>query len=515
VRTRSRNSALLVVVVVMLAAGCGRGAAIPASSQPRPVDGGTLRYALLADPASVTPLRGGDEAGLIVERNVFAGLVDVDPGTLEVVPSIARSWSASGDGRSFTFHLRSGVRFQDGAGAVTAETFVRDWSLLCSPATASPNAAVLSAVSGYDACRHGGALSGVRAAGPLTLVVTLDRPFRDFATVLTDPATWAFPPDRVSTPGGLAAFESNPVGAGPFQIASWRRGEAVAGKKIERGEVVLDRYPGYFGRPAHLQRVDLPVVDAANLADSFARYRSRGLDVLELAATRVDVVLADLTFSRQLIRYPRLQLIALVATDPRTSSVQQRAALAVAIDPSAIVTDVFGKAGQTADGLVPVGMPGFLPGVAPQPLPDPSAPPIGKVVLQRPTQPLLQAMADSLVHRLGHAGVEVSVAGSGDYELRVLDAGYPSPDALLARITAATGAPAGLLDAARAAADPGARAALYVEAERRLISARIVIPIAYGQTQLLVASRVHDLLYDARGGPRLAAAWLGSQSLSR
>ena len=52
--------------------------------------------------------------------------------------------------------------------------FVRDWSLLCSPAMASPNAAVLSAVSGYDECRNGGALSGVRAASPLTLVVTLE-----------------------------------------------------------------------------------------------------------------------------------------------------------------------------------------------------------------------------------------------------------------------------------------------------------------------------------------------------
>jgi hypothetical protein len=37
-------------VLLLLLAGCGRGAAVPASSQPKPVDGGTLRYALLADP---------------------------------------------------------------------------------------------------------------------------------------------------------------------------------------------------------------------------------------------------------------------------------------------------------------------------------------------------------------------------------------------------------------------------------------------------------------------------------
>ena len=87
---------------------------MPAPSQRGPVDGGTLRYALSADPVSVTPLFGGDESGLAVERNVFAGLVDVDPATLRIVPSIARSWSASADGRMFTFDLRQGVNFQDG-----------------------------------------------------------------------------------------------------------------------------------------------------------------------------------------------------------------------------------------------------------------------------------------------------------------------------------------------------------------------------------------------------------------
>ena len=82
----------LSLAVLLLAAGCGRGAAAPASPEPRPVNGGTLVYALPADPVSVTPLYGGDAAGLVIERNVFAGLVDADPSTLRTVPVIARSW---------------------------------------------------------------------------------------------------------------------------------------------------------------------------------------------------------------------------------------------------------------------------------------------------------------------------------------------------------------------------------------------------------------------------------------
>jgi peptide/nickel transport system substrate-binding protein len=95
------------------------------------VNGGALVYALPADPVLVTPLYGGDAAGLVIERNVFAGLVDADPSTLRTVPVIARSWSSTPDARTYTFRLRPHVSFPGGAGAVTATTFVADWTLLC------------------------------------------------------------------------------------------------------------------------------------------------------------------------------------------------------------------------------------------------------------------------------------------------------------------------------------------------------------------------------------------------
>jgi ABC-type transport system substrate-binding protein len=229
-----------------------------------------------------------------------------------------------------------------------------------------------------------------------------------------------------------------------------------------------------------------------------------------VAASQVDVVRADPTFSRQLVDYPRLELICLIALDPRSSSVSQRAALAAAIDPGSVVSDVFGKAGQVADGLVPVGMPGYLPGVAPPAAPVRLDRQVGRFVLERPTEPLLQAMADSLLRRLRKAGVSATSSDRGGaYQLRVLDAGYPSPDALLAPIVVQTGAAPGLLDGARAAGDAGTREALYVAAERTLLARRVVIPIAFGQTELLIAPRVKGLLYDALGAPRLADAWIG------
>lgn len=45
---------------------------------------------------------------------LMGGLVTSDPETLEVLPALAKSWDISEDGRSYTFHLRRGIRFSDG-----------------------------------------------------------------------------------------------------------------------------------------------------------------------------------------------------------------------------------------------------------------------------------------------------------------------------------------------------------------------------------------------------------------
>src|SRR5205085_12682434 len=120
-----RRRPVILLPLLLLAAACGRGAAIAPTSEPQPADGGPLTYALTGDPLSVTPLYGGDPSGIAVERNVFQGLVDADPATLRVVPSIARSWSSNADGTEWTLHLRPPVRFPGGNRPADASTRVR------------------------------------------------------------------------------------------------------------------------------------------------------------------------------------------------------------------------------------------------------------------------------------------------------------------------------------------------------------------------------------------------------
>jgi ABC-type transport system substrate-binding protein len=483
------------IAALLVCTACGRGSAVPPPPAERPRDGGILTYAIDADPVSVTPLYGGDAAGLVVERNVFAGLVNDDPGTLRPVPAIAESWTSSPDGRSYTFHLRAGVRFSGGAGAVTAQTFVDDWNLLCSPDVHSPNASVLAPVAGYAGCVAGGRLSGVRAEGARTLVVTLSRPVRDLPARLVDPATWAFPPELEATPQQRTAFEQAPVGAGPFMVDTIRHSERPQGKAPVTGLVVLSRNPGFFGPRPHLDAIRMPVVAATEAARTIAGFRAGRYRVFPVPISEADAVRADLIFGRRLLVAPRLTVYALRSTAGTPS---QRLAVAGALDRSQVVELALGKSAQAADGLLPLGMPGYVPDAARYL----RVPGTGlNVTLTHQRDATLAQLTAAVAQMLRAKGATARVVPHGQWSVTEIDLSSPSPGAAMAAL-------ASPLAASVDAAAGDARAAALQRAQRGLLDTGTIVPLAFGQTALLVSPRVHDLRLDALGAPQLDVTWL-------
>jgi ABC-type oligopeptide transport system substrate-binding subunit len=89
---------------------------ILACAPPPPAD---LTVAHDAEPQSLDPaLMTGLAEGRIAAA-LFEGLTRLDPETLEVLPGVAESWSVTGNGRIWTFHLRPGV--SEAAGAYAAQ----------------------------------------------------------------------------------------------------------------------------------------------------------------------------------------------------------------------------------------------------------------------------------------------------------------------------------------------------------------------------------------------------------
>lgn len=90
---------------------------------------------LVGEPASIDPGKAEEIAGGSVILDLFAGLVQPHPVTLEPMPEIAERWDVSDDGTRYTFHLRPST-WSDGT-PLTAADFVYSWCRLLDPATGS------------------------------------------------------------------------------------------------------------------------------------------------------------------------------------------------------------------------------------------------------------------------------------------------------------------------------------------------------------------------------------------
>src|SRR4051794_7800089 len=74
----------------------------------------TLVFGSSADPVTLDPALASDGESFRPARQIFEGLTGLKPGTTKVVPKLATSWKSSKDGKTWTFQLRTGVKFSDG-----------------------------------------------------------------------------------------------------------------------------------------------------------------------------------------------------------------------------------------------------------------------------------------------------------------------------------------------------------------------------------------------------------------
>ena len=74
----------------------------------------TLVISIAADPTGFDPEAVANNTSGFIMATVFDSLVSYKPGTTEVAPGLAKSWDISPDGLTYTFHLRTGIKFHDG-----------------------------------------------------------------------------------------------------------------------------------------------------------------------------------------------------------------------------------------------------------------------------------------------------------------------------------------------------------------------------------------------------------------
>jgi ABC-type dipeptide/oligopeptide/nickel transport system permease subunit/ABC-type transport system substrate-binding protein len=318
----------------------------PVRDRDVPRRGGIFRGATFVNLRTLDPALASDEASGALLQLVFARLVTWDVAG-HIVPDLASSFTVSPDARTYTFALREGAHFHDGA-PVLARDVARSLERLLHPRTASPAASLYAKIQGFSAFHEGRAqhLDGLRVEGERLLAVDLSEPDATFLSKLT--LSFAAP---VCASAGVSAGGRSAAaicGAGPFKLAAW---------DPDRG-ARLARHEGYGvpGQP-YLDGVEWSV----NVPSTTQRYRfERGeIDyVTELRSGDRDLFLASpawVPFGRW-TRRANTDAVFLNTEVPPFDRREIRRAVAFALDPG-VAARMRPDVVET-DRVIPPGVPG-------------------------------------------------------------------------------------------------------------------------------------------------------------
>src|SRR5436190_16427333 len=204
------------------AASSSAGAAASTPSQPAP-QGGTLTIGLDQEPPTMDPEASPSAITFYISSSVGETLLYVDQNRT-IQPWLAQSYEVSSDARTFTFHLRNDVTFQDGT-PFNAAAVKWNFDRVVDPNYKAGSA--LPQLSGY---------TGTDTPDDYTAVVHFKDPFVPFLIYAGSP----YLPMVSSTAAQKQGDQINqtPVMSGPYKIDEW----------VPKDHVTLSRWDGYKRR---------------------------------------------------------------------------------------------------------------------------------------------------------------------------------------------------------------------------------------------------------------------------
>jgi ABC-type transport system substrate-binding protein len=317
--------------------------------------GGTLRINLSeTDFEFLDPALSYDAPGWQVLYSTNMTLLNYPdkPGAAgaRLTPEAAASFpTVSKDGKTYTFTVRSGIKFSDGS-PLTAASFKRAIERAADPNQGSPAIAFLHHVVGADARNENKAksVSGVTANGQ-KLTVKLTQADPTFLAEIAMPFFAGVKPNMAIDAHGINVYPS----AGPYRIVS---------RDVGR-QVLLERNKFYKGsRPSNADRIVISVL--TDMAQSFLQVKAgqADYDMAGLPPTAHQELFNSYGVNKS--RYfvnpgPNITYLALNTSRPAFSNVNVRKAVNYAIDRPASLRVGGLLAGRRTDQILPPSIRGF------------------------------------------------------------------------------------------------------------------------------------------------------------
>jgi peptide/nickel transport system substrate-binding protein len=317
-------------------AGLALAAACPAAAS-------TLRVQLPFDIRSTSPGVNRDHNTDGVVLHMVEGLVAYGEDALPK-PLLAEKVDVSADGLSYSFTLRQGVKFHNGA-PLAADDVLFAWKRYTTPAN---NWRCLPEFDGRGVAK----VVSVEAPNASTVVFRLEKPAALFLTTMarTDcGGTGIFHRDSLDTDGKW----KEPIGTGPFRMGEWRRGQFVELLRNDSYAALPGKVDGLTGNKApQVAKVRFVVVPDSSAAK--AAILSGSLDVIPDIN---DEDHAEYKAKRDLVMDPAANMNAqgllFQTRDPLLKDARMRRAIALSLDMEELVAAVTTGTAKPSRSVMP------------------------------------------------------------------------------------------------------------------------------------------------------------------
>lgn len=349
----------LLAVVAMLLAACGGSGTVPGAANPTvgtkaPASQQVYHWAVAnPDIATFDPAQASDVLSSDAINMVFTGMVEIND-KLAVTPELASSYDVSSDGLTYTFHLRSGLKFSDGTSLTSADVaYSIDRAL-------SPTISNLSGISltylgliKDAAGRTTGKVASLINDSVLTpdantVVIKVVRPTAYFLQALTYPTAYVVEKKLIDKYGlKFTDHLDEGGGDGPFKVKSYNHSTGI----------VFVRNDNYWGPKAQLAEVDQVFYKTSDA--SYQAYLANQVDVTAVPSAEYPTAKTRADFSQTpnlAIYYFSMNYLA-----KPFDNIHIRQAFELALNKDAITTAIYKGRYTPTCHIIPEGMYGYNP----------------------------------------------------------------------------------------------------------------------------------------------------------
>ena len=421
-----RSGLLVVALISALSVGCSRqneatapqleGRPLVSNLHPTPGDWVVERIG--SDIDSLNPVTLESSDGQMISSQISEGLLQMNHFTLKLEPCLAESWEISPDQLTYTFHLRHGVKWQDGE-PFTAADVKYTYDRIMDPKVDA--AQLRSYLTNIKSCE---------VLDPFTIrFVATERYFKTLEVLGT---FISVVPQHVFAKGdpdfNKNDFARHPIGTGPYKFVRWDTGS----------QIVLERDDNYWdtAHPRYPKRLVYEIIQEPYIA---AQLLKKGeIDVFDAVSPviwKFDLEHSTvLQHNRQIIYpFPSYNYLGFNLRFPLFADIRVRHAIDLLVPRDEILSQIYlGQYANKTSGYDPASAPSYNNAVPPTPT-DPAQAlqlltdagwkndhgdgllyknnqPLSFTLLYRAGSPTEQKMVELIQEALGHGGIQVKLS---------------------------------------------------------------------------------------------------------